>query len=154
MATLCNHAGSLVAKNTGSGQACTHFSQKVHSPSPRVKSTSGKPPAPCLIILVSQAETHCPQAVHFAKKFAKSAQGGRIASKPCSTVCSVFSVCKNCPRKNARRGKVCCVNSLKIDLKWLKYWVAIIQFFRLFPYYSNGVFIRLILLFLILIKEQ
>ena len=133
MATLCVHAGSLVSKKTPSGQACTHFSQKVHSCLPNVKSTSGKPPAPSLIIWLSQAETHCPQAVHFARKLAKSAQGGRIASNPCNATCSVFSVLKNCPRKNARRGKVCCVNSLKIDLQMAKILGGNYPIFPLFP---------------------
>ena len=62
-------------------QALTHDSQKVHSP--RLKSTSGYPADPCLIIFSGHAASQSPQDVQRSvKSDSLTAQGGLTGRSP------------------------------------------------------------------------
>lgn len=68
---------SVLVSKTGSGHTSTHCLQNVHSS--WLKSISGNPPAPRLIILVSQASIHLSQRVQLSVKLCSGLlQGGRI----------------------------------------------------------------------------
>lgn len=75
-ALICQ--GAWVRSKSASGQAVAHCWQNVHSL--LLKSISGKPPSPLMMICVSHASTHAEQRVHISvNSIFCRVQGGRKA---------------------------------------------------------------------------